>query len=54
MLQMSKKKTEQRERKSAITANTLQSAIIEVCGKTEDRQHPYFRKISQPLPALCA
>ena len=41
---------EQRERKGAITANTLRPAIIEGCGKKEDRQHPYFRKFSRPLP----
>ena len=40
----------QRERKGAITAITLRPAIIEGCGKTEDRQHPYFRKISQLAP----
>ena len=33
------KQTEQRERKDAITANTLRLAIIEVCGKPEDCQH---------------
>ena len=47
------KQTEQGERKGAITANTLRPAIIEGYGKTEDRQHPYFKKISQPLPAPC-
>ena len=48
------KQTEQRERIGAITAITLRPAIIQGCGKTEDRQHPYFRKISQPLPTPCA
>ena len=48
------KQTEKRERQGAITANTLRLAIIDVYGKTEDRQHPYFKKISQPLPAPCA
>ena len=32
----------------------LQPAIIVGCGKTEDQQHPYLRKFSQPLPASCA
>ena len=32
------KLTEQRERKGAITATALRSAIIELCGYTEDRQ----------------
>ena len=54
LLRQTSKLTEQQERKGAITANTLRSEIIEVCGKTEDRQHPYFRIISQPLPAPCA
>ena len=38
------KQTEQQDRKGAIMANTLRSAIIEVCGKTEDCQHPFYRK----------
>ena len=30
--------------------NTLQSALIGVCGKMEDFRHPFYRKFSQPLP----
>ena len=48
------KQIEQWGCKRAITAITLRPAIIEGCGKTDDRQHPYFRKISQLAPARCA
>ena len=52
-MRQTSKQTERRERKGAMTANTLRLAIIEVCGKTEDCQHPFHRKFSQPLPAMC-
>ena len=36
---------EQQERKGAIKANTVRSAIIDVCSKTADCQHPFLQKI---------